>query len=129
MKDRTRHLWTTLLTAIVLLVMGVQGLPVPCQRMADLRAGCETACNACPPSCTCHTHPLAVEPEETCAAHCRPAQREPIAPDFALPVSRPPAALATVFAMVIPRPSQLRTAWIANLASCLPAPPYRPPLV
>ena len=129
MKDRTRHIWTTLLTAIVLLVIGVQGLPVPCQRMADVHAACETACNECPPSCTCHTHPLVVESEATCVAHCRPAPHTPVVPDFALPVARPPAVLATVFALEGPPPSALRTPWIGHLTASQPAAPYRPPLV
>jgi hypothetical protein len=54
MRQWVHHIWLVLLTGMLVLGIGLRGLPAPCQNGLCGTGGCATSATPCPPSCTCH---------------------------------------------------------------------------
>jgi hypothetical protein len=54
MRHLVKQFWVILLTGMLVLGIGLQGLPAPCQNGHCGSGGCATSATPCPSSCTCH---------------------------------------------------------------------------
>lgn len=92
MRHVVRYIGVLLLTGMLVLGIGLRGLPAPCQNGHCGPGGCATSAHPCPPSCTCHFshgadgdccqtggHSHGGHPDLAVADHCGHAHGAPVA--------------------------------------------------
>lgn len=118
-----RQLRVSLLSILIVLGMGLQALPVPCQS-SQCGTTCAISCTHCPPSCTCH---LAPRDDGAATLHCGGGIATADVPDLALPKAPMPAALSAAPALMLTLASDRPQPRLATYRPIDRDPPLRPP--